>query len=58
MKDGKPTYIFLALMGGKYNTSSAAVLKIDHSKLLKRKQDNLSLLFEIKHNLLRFLDVI
>jgi len=32
MKDGKPTYLFLALMGGKYNTSSGAVLKIDNSK--------------------------
>lgn len=32
MKDGKPTYLFLALMGGKYNTSSGAVLKIDNEK--------------------------
>lgn len=32
MKEGKPTYLFLALMGGKYNTSSGAVLKIDNSK--------------------------
>ena len=33
MKDGVPTHLFLSLMGGKYNTSSAAVLKIDASKL-------------------------
>lgn len=32
MKDGKPAYLFLALMGGKYNTSSGAVLKIDNKK--------------------------
>lgn len=32
LKDGKPTYLFLALMGGKYSTSSGAVLKIDTSK--------------------------
>ena len=32
MKDGKPTHLFLAFMGGKYNTSSGAVLKIDNSK--------------------------
>ena len=32
MKNGKPTYLFLALMGGKYNTSSGAVLKIDNKK--------------------------
>jgi len=31
-KDGKPTYLFLALMGGKYNTASGAVLKIDNEK--------------------------
>lgn len=33
MKDGKPTHLFLALKGGKYNTSSAAILKIDYTKL-------------------------
>lgn len=33
LKDGKPTHLFLALMGGKYHTSSAAVLRIDASKL-------------------------
>lgn len=32
MKEGKPTHLFLALMGGKYNTSSGAVLKIGHSE--------------------------
>jgi len=32
MKDGKPEYLFLALMGGRYNTSSGAVLKIDNTK--------------------------
>lgn len=32
MKDGKPTHLFLALMGGKYKTSSGAVLKIDNTK--------------------------
>ena len=29
MKEGKPSYLFMALMGGKYNTSSGAVLKIN-----------------------------
>lgn len=33
MKDGVPTHLFLSLMGGKYNTSTAAVLKIDATKL-------------------------
>ncbi|WOO43720.1 glycoside hydrolase family protein [Rubellicoccus peritrichatus] len=28
MKDGKPEYLFCAIVGGKYNTSSGAVLKI------------------------------
>lgn len=28
MKDGKPEYLFCALVGGKYNTSSGVVLKI------------------------------
>lgn len=28
MIDGKPTYLFLALMGGKYNTSTGFVLKV------------------------------
>jgi len=32
MKDGKPEYLFLAAMGGLYNTSSAAVLKINNKK--------------------------
>ncbi|MBK1876167.1 sulfatase-like hydrolase/transferase [Pelagicoccus mobilis] len=31
--DGKPTHLFLALMGGKYHTSTAAVLKIDADRL-------------------------
>ncbi|WNJ16994.1 glycoside hydrolase family protein [Pontibacter sp. G13] len=31
MIDGQPSYLFLAAMGGKYGTSTAAVLKIDHS---------------------------
>jgi hypothetical protein len=29
MKNGEPDYLFLGLMGGKYNTSSGAVLKIN-----------------------------
>lgn len=29
MRDGKPEYLFVAFQGGKYNTSTAAVLKID-----------------------------
>ena len=29
MRDGKPEYIFVAFRGGKYNTSSGAVLKIN-----------------------------
>ncbi|WP_440876025.1 glycoside hydrolase family protein [Thalassotalea sp. PLHSN55] len=28
MKDGKPDYLFMALMGGEYNTSSGVVLKV------------------------------
>lgn len=28
MKDGKPEYLFCAIVGGKYNTSSGAVLKL------------------------------
>lgn len=32
MKDGKAEYLFLALMGGKYHTSSGAILKIDNTK--------------------------
>lgn len=31
MKEGKPTYLFLALMGGRYGTSSGAILKINQS---------------------------
>jgi len=30
MRDGHPAYLFVAMTGGKYNTSSAAVLKINH----------------------------
>lgn len=30
MVEGKPKYLFLAAMGGKYNTLSAAVLKINN----------------------------
>lgn len=33
MKDGVPTHLFLALMGGEFHTSTAAVLKIDADKL-------------------------
>jgi hypothetical protein len=29
MKDGKPEYIFFAMVGGKYGTSSGAVLKVE-----------------------------
>ena len=31
MKDGKPEYLFCALAGGRYNTSSGVVLKIKYS---------------------------
>lgn len=31
MKDGRPDYLFCAYRGGRYNTSSAVVLKIDHN---------------------------
>ncbi|MER2492884.1 glycoside hydrolase family protein [Catenovulum sediminis] len=31
-QNGKPTHLFLALMGGKYNTSSAFIVEIDQSK--------------------------
>lgn len=29
MKNGKPEYLFLAVQGGKYNTSTGGILKID-----------------------------
>jgi hypothetical protein len=29
LKDGKPEYVFFAMVGGKYNTSSGVVLKVD-----------------------------
>lgn len=32
MQNGRPTYLFLSLKGGKYDTSSGAVLKIDTTK--------------------------
>ncbi|AWB65288.1 glycosyl hydrolase family 43 [Saccharobesus litoralis] len=33
MENGKPKYLFLALMGGEYKTSTAFVLEIDQTKL-------------------------
>ena len=29
LRDGEPEYVFFAMVGGKYNTSSGAVLKVD-----------------------------
>ncbi len=33
MRDGKPAYLFLAISGGKYKTSSGAVLKVNSDQL-------------------------